>query len=202
LYFAIYSNSRAIQVSLLIGVIVTIIVTALKKSSFKKHLLLIVFQLILVYTLNFIMTDFQSVVSFFDREGLNSISSSRIDIWRNIIEVTMSTKKNFLIGTGPSTFYYYGATNHNAHNMIVEIFGSMGIIGLSAFIVLCIRILYRTIILVIKRSEYVYLLGLLAFMTSKWMLNSMMALTSIYFALIIALIINNYNKENKTNDIN
>jgi len=43
---------------------------------------------------------------------------------------------------------------------------------------------------------------LLAFMTSKWMLNSMMALTSIYFALIIALIINNYNKENKTNDIN
>lgn len=194
LYFALYPNSRATQLAIFGALLTSALYAFIRKNISKKTVIAVTTQVVVVLILVYFSTNYRvlQVDSFLSGEiTLNNLSSGRLNLWRQIIVSTIETPKTLFFGLGPSTFLYYGATNFNAHNMLIEIFGSMGIIGLLSALYIFISLSIKTIKLSTKSSNQ-YLVGLLVFVIIKWNLNSMMALTSFYYLIIIALIIYKY----------
>lgn len=194
LYFALYPNSRATQLAIFGALLTSALYASIRKNISKKTVIAVTTQVVVVLILVYFSTNYRvlQVDSFLSGEiTLNNLSSGRLNLWRQIIVSTIETPKTLFFGLGPSTFLYYGATNFNAHNMLIEIFGSMGIIGLLSALYIFISLSIKTIKLSTKSSNQ-YLVGLLVFVIIKWNLNSMMALTSFYYLIIIALIIYKY----------
>ncbi len=130
---------------------------------------------------------------------INAVSSGRIKLWSDIINMVTAAPRNLITGIGPSTYYYFGATNFNAHNMVIEILGSAGILGVLIIGTMTIIMICKSY-KVFKLDKNFWVIGYWLFILVKWNLNSLVILTSIYYFIMLAQIYSTYKE--KIYDVN
>lgn len=200
LVLAFFPNSRALILSACATMMFITLYLAFRRKITVKGVIILGVQFILVTGINLLFVrpgvgDINTFNSFVGGEiTADTLSAGRITLWTNILQTSVRDIPTFLFGTGPSTFRWLGGSNHNAHNMYIEIFGSMGIVGLIIFTIIFFKFLIAAFKIAQRNIQLTYLLTALIYIFTKWMFNSYMATTSVYVLMVFTIILVQFDK--------
>jgi O-antigen ligase len=156
-FYVLFSYSRAVWVSLFIGLLIYI----LSQSKYLKAIY-IIYMIVFFSIIYIILINVPSLSSRID-DLISLNTSSRDLIWLRAIELI---KEQPIFGFGLDTWKIYGAVNYNGvHNSILEILVFIGFVGLISFF----SVLYITIknIFINKQWELLFIIVFL-FITSQF----------------------------------
>lgn len=181
--FFTYSKSYILSLAILAFIIVVILLIN-KKIGMTFAVTIIACIIVLTGTLNNISILQSTLSRFSDVSDINSLTTGRADIWEIYIEYINANLRVFFIGDGIGAPYLYGAT----HNLYLEIWYYVGIIGIILYIytlrgILNHRILNKSKIinyylLIIVLIMYIFLAGFTAFEFPFYMMICWMALNT------------------------
>ena len=165
--FFTYSKSFIIMILALCLIIIILLILNKKIGMFSVVIATIIFLLSTGIINNLPVV--QSILSRFESNDANSLTTGRIDIWSNYIKYINSSLRVFFIGDGIGAPYIEGAT----HNMYIETWYYVGIIGIILYTIViraifAYRVIYKGkiinyFLLIMVLIMYIFLAGFTAY---------------------------------------
>ena len=196
LIFGLFSYSKSYYL-MLIGLILVIMSVLLlnKKIGISMFSIIVVVAIILSGSLNR-FSGIQIISSrFSNSKNLNSLTTGRINIWKNYINYINSNNKVFFIGNGIGAPYY---KNMATHNMYIETWYYIGVLGIVFYFVTLMKIFSHRIIYKGKIINY-YLLFMVLIMYI--FLAGFTAFEFPFYMMICWIVINTKLAKNKSEEI-
>lgn len=132
------SYSKSYFLMLIIMIMVLMILLLMNKKIGMVAFVVILAVLLLFggfFANNSIMINILS--RFDERSDVNALTTGRVDIWNTYFDYIKSSYRIYLLGDGTGAVDFYGAT----HNMYIEIWYHIGLIGLIVYLVSYFRVM-------------------------------------------------------------